>query len=563
MKLISLEIFKDGTLNRNIAFKDGLNLVTNIRGSGRSGNSVGKSTLSRVIDFLFMGSIDAIYIDEEFGHPNHEVEYLFKNHDVVASLSFIGTDGKNHVISRNFAIGKDEKKFQLDGKAIEESVYEAGINLLFYNVNTRRPSVRAITPKFVRNNTHRMLNTTKFLDGRSSKNDYSEMFLFLFSFSDTDLLTQKRDTTNLVKRRKRNSQSLNAMVKEQKPKEEIKRYQDDIESLEEDFLKFDYAPEYSDPVARLSELQKIEDSFATSLVSIDRKIQNIEKTISILDGVDNQSYLSNELRAIYEFAGAHIDGAIKEFDEVINFHANLVSRKKEFLREDLPDLLNEKEEVESEIAIIYREKTKVFSDMRSTESIANITEKLRNLGSLKVSLGKLEGLLEQQKKASEDLHLAEADLQRILNEIKTEMESVHLFESEFSKKFQALTKEILGQEYTIDLNYNEESGISNLEVSGGVSNPEGGKKKAEVISFDFSYIHTASKLQIKRPLFVFHDSIEDIDQRQIDTIFTEANKLPGQQIISMLSDSLSNEFYEKYLPDTVLLLSEDDKFFKL
>lgn len=563
MKLISLEILKDGSLSRSITFKDGLNLVTNRRGSGRSGNSVGKSTLSRVIDFLFMGAIGAIYIDEEFGQLNHEVEYLFKNHDVVASLSFIGTDGKNHQISRNFAIDGAEKKFYLDGKAIEESVYEGAVNLLLYNVKTRRPSVRAITPKFVRNNTHRMLNTTKFLDGRATKNDYSELFLFLFSFSDTELLTQKRETTNLVIRRRRNSRSLNAIVKEQKPKEEIKRYQRDVELLEEDFLKFDYAPEYSDPVARLSELQKMEDGFATHLVAIDRKIQNIEKTISILGGDDNQSYLSSELRAIYEFAGAHIDGAIKEFDEVIKFHANLVSRKKEFLREDLPSLLNEKEKVESELATIYRDKTKVFSDMRSAESIANITEKLRNLGSLRVSLGKLEGLLDQQQKASENLTAAETELQRILSEIKTEMESVYLFESEFRSKFQAITKEILGQEYTVDLNYNEESGISSLEVSGGVSNPEGGKKKAEVISFDFSYIHTANKLQIKRPLFIFHDSIEDIDQRQIDTIFSEANKLPGQQIISMLSDSLSKDFYEKYLPDTVLLLSEDDKFFKL
>lgn len=113
--------------------------------------------------------------------------------------------------------------------------------------------------------------------------------------------------------------------------------------------------------------------------------------------------------------------------------------------------------------------------MRSTESIANITEKLRNLGSLKVSLGKLEGLLDQQQKASEDLNIAETELQRILSEIKTEMESVYLFESEFSKKFQALTKKYSGRN-TATLNYNE-SGISNLEVSGGVSNPEEERKK--------------------------------------------------------------------------------------
>ena len=66
MKLISLEVKVDGQTRRIVNFQDGLNLVMNRQEIGRSGNSVGKSTLSRVVDFLFIGSIDPIYIDEEF-----------------------------------------------------------------------------------------------------------------------------------------------------------------------------------------------------------------------------------------------------------------------------------------------------------------------------------------------------------------------------------------------------------------------------------------------------------------------------------------------------------------
>ena len=94
-----------------------------------------------------------------------------------------------------------------------------------------------------------------------------------------------------------------------------------------------------------------------------------------------------------------------------------------------------------------------------------------------------------------------------------------------------------------------------------VSNPEGGKKKAEVIAFDFAYIHAVSVLNLNRPRFIFHDSIEDIDKKQIDVIFHESNLLPGQQILSMLSDKISEETYQKIEDKIVLLLDENEKFF--
>ena len=561
MKLDSLEIKINNEVKRFVKFKSGLNLVTNKPNSGRTGNSVGKSTLSRVVDFLMLGSIDSIYIDEEFKKPNLEIETLFKNNIVTASLSFFDYSNKINQISRYLCIDDEsESKFWVNGEIVEEKGYESFIQDKIFNISTRRPSVRVVAPKFIRNDSHRMLSTTKFLDKRQGPKDYSELFLYLFGFNNTSLLTEKRDATNLVNRRKRNSTSINALVKEQKPKSEIKKYKADAKELEDNLLTFEYSSEYSNPIERLSELQVKEDRYTEELLSIQRKVDNINHTIELLTK-DKDGYLINELKAIYSFSGVAIDGALRELEDVILFHRNLVEKKKHFLTIDLPKLNEESEGLQSELSSIRKDKLQVFSDMRSKESLDNVTKNLKRLGELKVELGKLEGLMEQQSKAKSDQTEAEAQLQRILEAISKEIDNVYAFEKKFNTHLRSLTKSLHDEEYSIDIDFNKDSGACSIELINTATNPEGGKKKAEVIAFDFAYIHAISELKLNRPSFIFHDSIEDIDKKQIEDIFDEANKLPGQQILSMLSDKISEETYKKVSRNIILALDEDEKFF--
>lgn len=561
MKLDSLEIKINNEVKRFIKFESGLNLVTNKPNSGRTGNSVGKSTLSRVVDFLMLGSIDSIYIDEEFKKPNLEIEALLKNNFVTASLSFFDYSNKINQISRYLCIdGESESKFWINGEVVEENVYESFIQDKIFNISTRRPSVRSLAPKFIRNDSHRMLSTTKFLDKRQGQKDYSELFLYLFGFNNTSLLTEKRDATNLVNRRKRNSTSINALVKEQKPKSEIDKYKADAKDLESNLLTFEYSSEYSNPIERLSELQVKEDRYTEELLSIQRKVDNINHTIELLSK-DKDGYLINELKAIYGFSGVAIDGALRELEEVILFHRNLVDKKKLFLTIDLPKLNEESEGLQAELSSIRKDKLQVFSDMRSNESLDNVTKNLKRLGELKVELGKLEGLIEQQSKAKSDQTEAEAQLQKILEAISKEIDNVYEFEKVFNTHLRSLTKSLHDEEYSIDLDFNKDSGTCSIELNNSATNPEGGKKKAEVIAFDFAYIHAINELNLNRPSFIFHDSIEDIDKKQIEDIFKEASKLPGQQILSMLSDKISEETYREVSKNIILSLDENEKFF--
>lgn len=562
MKLVSIEIKVDGESRRIVRFHDGLNLVTNRRGVGRSGNSVGKSTLSRVFDFLFLGSIDSIYIDEEFKRPNQEIEDLFITHNVVAELAFVGVDGKAHQLKRNFSIGDKDSKYIFDGVVVDAKEYESNIQKYCFDIFTRRPTVRSVAAKFVRNDSHRMLNTTHFLDVRAAGKEYGELYLYLFGFKNTELLTQKRDASNTVGRRKRHSQALNALVKEQKPATELGSIRKLAIKLEDELLKFEYSPEYSNPVGLLQEIQSAEDDALSRLLAVDRKLLNISKTVEFLESEEG-GYLGAELRAIYQYAGVNIDGAIKDLESVVSLHENLVGRKKQFLELGLSGLMDEKDDYGDLLRQLQDKKLKVFSDMRSADSIANITEKLRELGKVKVELGKLEGLILQQSKAKDELVMAEQLLLSIIDEIVKELNTVYEFERILDSEFKKMTRVIHGEEYGVTFDFDDKSGTSSVVIENEVTNPEGGKKKAEVIAFDFAYINAVNSSGIKRPKFVFHDSIEDIDQKQIEEIFVLSRKLPGQQVISMLSDKFSDEMYREYERDVVLYLDEGDRFFKI
>jgi len=562
MKLVSIEIKVDSESRRVVKFHDGLNLVTNRRGVGRSGNSVGKSTLSRVFDFLFLGSIDSIYIDEEFKRPNQEIEELFIAHNVVAELAFIGVDGKLHQLERNFSIGDKNSRYIFDGVVVDAKEYESNIQKYCFDIFTRRPTVRSVAAKFVRNDSHRMLNTTHFLDVRAAGKEYGELYLYLFGFKNTELLTQKRDASNTVGRRKRHSQALNALVKEQKPATELGNIRNLAIKLEDELLRFEYSPEYSNPVSLLQEIQTTEDDALSRLLAVDRKLLNIRKTVEFLESEDG-GYLGAELRAIYQYAGVNVDGAIKDLESVVSLHENLVGRKKQFLELGLSGLMEEKDDYDDLLRQLQDRKLKVFSDMRSAESIANITEKLRELGKVKVELGKLEGLILQQGKAKDELAMAEQILLSIIDEIVKELNTVYDFEKILDSEFKKMTRVIHGEEYGVAFDFDEKSGTSSVVIENEVTNPEGGKKKAEVIAFDFAYINAVNSSGIKRPKFVFHDSIEDIDQKQIEEIFVLSRKLPGQQVISMLSDKFSDEMYREYGQDVVLYLDEADRFFKI
>lgn len=99
MHLIELSVYKNNDLVRKVPFKKGLNLIVNsISGNANTGNSVGKSTPSRLLDYLFLSSGKDIYTEPEFDKFIPEVyDYIVKN-EILVELIFEGYDAKKYQI---------------------------------------------------------------------------------------------------------------------------------------------------------------------------------------------------------------------------------------------------------------------------------------------------------------------------------------------------------------------------------------------------------------------------------------------------------------------------------
>ena len=79
-----------------------------------------------------------------------------------------------------------------------------------------------------------------------------------------------------------------------------------------------------------------------------------------------------------------------------------------------------------------------------------------------------------------------------------------------------------------------------------------------------AYINFVNEKKLKRPTFVIHDSIEDVDVNQVFDIFQNANRSTGQYIVAVLSDKLTGNEFDVFKKDSIVLeLSETNKFFKI
>ena len=188
---------------------------------------------------------------------------------------------------------------------------------------------------------------------------------------------------------------------------------------------------------------------------------------------------------------------------------------------------------------------------------------VKKIGKLDRELAKLTAIIDKKDDIDSKLILEQQSLTELSSELETELSNVTSFEEKYIENFKAYTFDFYGVEYNFSLHLDRGNGECYPHVDDVESNNEGGLKRLEVVTFDLAYIKTVTDMQASRPNFVLHDSIDEIDIQHIRKMFDESIKLSGQQIVSMLSDKLVEQDYNKYKNYIILELSQDNKFFKL
>lgn len=563
MRLLRFLLEIDGEEVRNILFFDNLNIITSKKKSDSAGNSVGKSTLGRILDYLFDGPISPIYIDEEFQTPKQEIEQLFTKSMVYVSLEYLGLDNQYTVIKRRLSTNKDLQDYILNDSKVTDKEYISHIMRSVFNVYSAKPTIRKLAPKFFRTTQHRMTKTVKFDNGRNiSKSDINTVFLYLFGFNDTEILSQIHKLKTAINRYKKNLSVFNGVIKQDKIIGSVSKIKNKINKLEISLLSSEKGVDKLAVIGKINSIDDEQNTLSNEILALELKIKNVFNTNEILKTKEHY-HLLDELRKIYEYASVKIESTLNDYEKAITFHDHLLNTKKEFVSDGLDKLQKRYNLANIAFEDLNIQKNKLFDELKSKKNIEEISDTVKEIGRLDKELANLTAIIVKRDDINTKLEIEVEKLEKLSSQLESELANVASFEKTFIDNFKTYTQDFFGVKYNFNLHLDREKGECSPEVDDIQSNTEGGLKRLEVITFDLSYIKTVCDEQAQRPNFVLHDSIDEIDIQYIRKIFNASIKLSGQHIVSMLSDKLSPEDYLKYKDFIILELSEDNKFFNL
>lgn len=565
MRLNKLIILKNDSLVREVTFKDGLNLIVNKRTSGKdSGNSVGKSTLSRVLDYLFMSSGHDIYHDAEFGKDIPEIVSLINNNVLKFSLDFNTVENKKAVISRIISIDDKNSKYFLNDVEVDKKQCSEFIAQAVFGLTTDKPSLRNVSHKFIRNTNDKMQKTLNFLHGNTTPDVYDLLYLFLFGFNGLPLIKKKGDFNKEIKKQKTYLAAYRNPNRETVLAKMIKPLKKEIAEAERNIKNFDFKDSHDESLKKLSEIQKNISDYSLSYASLNMRVRNIEESILSLKNNITQ-LVENDLMEIYNSAGIYFNGELKRtYEEMVLFHNDIIKNKISFLESELLKKKEEIETVNKKINDLHEQESSLFRTIKEPETLKSINQLFNKLTELRENLASIESNLSRINDTNALIKSLEDSREKLLLEIELAVQGLEKNIEIFNEFFGDLTKEIYGERYIFDLSFDVDKGKCNFDISCVTPNSNGGKKKGEITAFDLAYIKFVDKIKLKRPTFVIHDSIEDVDVNQIRDIFFEANNINGQYIVSILSDKFSEDADMKMMmSNSILELSSTNKFFKV
>ena len=271
-----------------------------------------------------------------------------------------------------------------------------------------------------------------------------------------------------------------------------------------------------------------------------------------------------QLELIYQQATSQITGIQKTFDDLVNYHNQMIVEKAKFITKELPSLENSIAEKNESLKKLLSEEKKLASVISKSEPfeelellIIEMNEKFRKKGEYENVIQQLEEVENNMKDYNKQLteiddELFSDDFEQV---VKTQL-------NKFNKYFAAISNNLYGEQYA--LKYDIVTNRKNQRLykfNAFNTNLSSGKKQGEISCFDIAYTLFADEENIPCLHFLLNDKKELMHDNQLVKIADFVNKNNIQFVASILKDKLPEELNdEKYF---VVKLSQSDKLFRV
>jgi uncharacterized protein YydD (DUF2326 family) len=568
MFLKSLTITKGASVIRDIEFRKGINLIVDKSEGKITGNSVGKTTVLKLIDFCFGANKNNIWEDPE---NKKEVYALVKNHlienEILITLTLTenldDVSAPEIVVERNFLSAKSKVVRKVNGENLTEDEFEPKLTeLLFPEHIADKPSLRQIISHNIRYKDLSINNTLRTLDKFTSLDEYETLHLFLLGCE----FTKGNNKQELIRKIKQEDTFRNRLEKNQTKsayETTLALIETEIQELNKKKSNLNLNENFESDLDALNQIKYNINRLSSEISKLNIRKDLINEALSELEA-SNSKIDTSQLNQIYQQASNVLGKLQKSFEDMVEYHNNMISEKKKFISNELPTLESkiEKNNVQLKKLLAKEEElSQIISKSDSFEELEVLIAELNEKFRLK---GEYENIVQQLNDVEANLKSYNETLASIDEELFSEdfEATVKAQLNKFNKHFSSVSELLYNEKYALKYDkVKNKKGQRLYKFSAFNTNFSSGKKQGEISCFDIAYTFFADDENIPCMHFILNDKKELMHDNQLVKIADLVNKSDIQFVASILKDKLPDELNnEDYF---VIELSEDSKLFRI
>ncbi|MCL7931537.1 DUF2326 domain-containing protein [Halomonas llamarensis] len=552
---------------REIPFHKGINLIVDESDGEVTGNSVGKTTVLKLVDFCLGAKPKIIYEDPENKKESYTLvrDYLVENKISVSLYLTEDLDddkAKSVVIERNFLSRKNIVR-KIDGESYIESEFEEKLTELFFPSQVgKKPTFRQIISHNIRYSDLSVSNTLKTLDRYTSDAEYETLYLFLlgcdFSKGSTKQeILQKIQQENVFRKRLEKVQTKSAY------ESALALIELEIKDLDKKKSALNINENFEEDLNSLNKLRYEINLLSNEIGNLNIRKDLIEETKDELSSAAAEIDLY-QLGLIYKQAYRNISGLHKTFEDLVIYHNQMVNERISYISKELPSLEDKIHRKTAGLKKLLKREREFSERVSKSDSFEELENLISELNYKYRDKGEYESIISQLDAVEENIKTYESDLNDIDNELfSDEFEAVVKQQvNKFNEHFSATSEVLYGEKYA--LKYDKivnKKGQKLYKFNAFNTNFSSGKKQGEISCFDIAYTLFADEENIPCMHFLLNDKKEIMHDNQLMKIADLVNKNGIQFVASILRgklpDELNNEDY------FIVKLSERDKLFRI
>lgn len=568
MFIKSLTVTSGAKVIREIEFHKGLNLIVDESEHQITGNSVGKTTVLKLVDFCLGADKKNIYVDPETKRDEYKLvkDFLIENKVLITLTltSDLENDEANEIIiKRNFLSSVKEGIRTINGQQILAENFEMELGkTLFPEHLEDKPSFRQIISHNIRYKDENINNTLKTLDKYTSDAEYETLYLFLFGCE----FTKGNSKQEILIKLKQEDTYKNRLEKNQTKtayETALSLINNDIEELNKKKSSFNLNENFEKDLDKLNQIKYEVNKLSSSIGKLNIRKNLIKETEAELKSSKSDIDM-RQLEIIYEQATTKVKTIQKSFSDLVSFHNKMIEEKVKYITKELPALEKSLSENNNFLKRLLEEEKKVTSAISKSDSFEELEKVIVELTEKYRKKGEFENIIQQLNEV--DFNIKEFN--KLLSEIDNELFSdsfeqvVKTQLNKFNRHFASISSELYGEQYAIkpDIITNKK-GQRLYKFSSFNANMSSGKKQGEISCFDMAYTLFADDENIPCLHFLLNDKKELMDDKQLVKISDFVNRNNIQFVASILKDKLPEEINkDEYF---VVKLSQNDKLFRI